>query len=64
MVDDESLIDGLLARKAFPIGQDVRGDEVDRRCKFRMLQPDIPDLTCRNRHIDGALYALNELDEI
>ena len=37
----DRLIDGWRFREAFPIGQDVRGDEVDRGGKLGMVPPDV-----------------------
>src|SRR6185295_6875657 len=64
LIDDQRLLDRLLVGKAFPIGQDMRGDEIDRRRQFRMLQPDVPDFTRCYRNIDRSLDALDELDQV
>ncbi len=63
LVTIDGLIDGLLVREVFPVGQDVRGDEVDRRRKFRIVAPDIPDFTSRNRDIDGFFNFFDKLDQ-
>ena len=50
-------------RLAFPIGQDVDGDEVDRRDELGVIAPDAPDFTGRDRHLGLALDALDDLDQ-
>ena len=64
LVDDQRLIDRLLVREAFPVGQDVRGDEIDRRCELGVLDPDVPDLAGGDRDIDLALDPLDQLDQV
>jgi hypothetical protein len=63
VIDAEHLRDGFAIRDAFPIRQYVRGDKIDRRHQFRMLEPDVPDLARAHRHGNRALDALDLLDE-
>ena len=60
----DRLIDRLLVGEVFPIGQDVRGDEIDGGGELRIVAPDVPDFTCRHRHIDRFLDPLDELDQV
>ena len=61
-------LDGLVDRprdiEALPVGQDVRGNEVDGRGELRMVDPDCPDFTRSNRHWARPLHALDELHEV
>src|SRR5207245_11427317 len=54
----------LLVGKALAVGQDMRGNEIDRGREFRVFEPYVPDFTCRNRDIDRTLDALDELDQV
>ena len=60
----DRLIHGLLVGEVFPVGQDVRGDEVDRRRQLRIVAPDVPDFACGYRDIDRLLDPLDELDQV
>ena len=62
MVD--GLIDRLLVGEVFPVGQDVRGDEVDGGGELRMVAPDVPDFAGGDRDIDRLLHALDQLDQV
>ena len=64
VVDHDRLIDRLRLGEAFPVGQDVRGDEVDRRDQLGMLDPDVPDFAGGDRHVGRALDALDHLDQV
>ncbi len=64
LVDDERLVHRLLVGKAFPVGKNVRGDEIDGGGEFRVLEPDIPDFACGHGNIDRSLDALDQLDQI
>ena len=50
VVELDGLIDGLRRVGAFPIGQDVRGDEIDGRDELRMIDPGGPDFASGNRN--------------
>ena len=60
----DRLVDRLLVGEVFPIGQHVRGDEVDRVGELRIVAPDVPDFARGNRDIDGFLDPLDELDQV
>ena len=64
LVDVDRLIDRLLVGEVFPVGQHVRGDEVDGGGKFRIVAPDVPDFACRDRDIDRFLDPLDQLDQV
>ena len=64
LVDIDGLVDGLLGGEVFPIGQHVRGDEVDRGSELRIVAPDVPDFARRNRHVDGFLHLLDQFDQV
>jgi hypothetical protein len=36
------MVDGDIGGQAFPIGQDVHGEIIDRRGKLRVIEPDVP----------------------
>jgi hypothetical protein len=67
LVTIDRLIDRLLVGEIFPIGQDVRGDEVDGGGQRRLVAwggigvvaPDVPDLARGDRNIDGLLDPLD-----
>ena len=58
------LIDSLRLREAFPIRKDVRGNIVDGRNKFGMLDPDVPDFAGGDRNVRRALHALDHLNQV
>ena len=76
----DGAIDDLVDGRAFPIGQDMGGDEVDGRGQarhvFRLLgrlfgllgighrEPDVPGFAGRDRHWALALDALDDPDEV
>ena len=62
MVD--RLIDRLLVGEVFPIGQHVRGDEIDGGGEFRIVAPDVPDFAGRDGNIDRLLDPLDQLDQV
>src|SRR5262245_62842060 len=64
VIDQHGLIDRLSLRESLPVGQDVCRNVVDSRNQFRMLDPNVPDLTCRDWDVGRALHALDHLDEI
>ena len=61
-------LDGVVHRmggvEAFPVRQDVRGDEVNGRCQLRMIDPDRPDFTGSDRHRALPLHLLDEVDQL
>ena len=59
VVDADRLIDRRGFGDAFPVGQHVRGDEVDRGGQLGMIDPDVPDFAGGDRHRRLALDALN-----
>src|SRR4029077_2049344 len=63
VVDDEGLVDGGLIRESFPVRNDMGEDDVDRRGKLRMLDPNVPVLGGRDRNRALALDPLNESDQ-
>ncbi len=63
-VDIDRLIDRLLVGEVFPVGQHVRGDEVDGRGEFRIVAPDVPDFACGHRDIDRFLDLLDQIDQV
>ena len=60
----DSLVDRLVGAEVFPIGQDVRGDEIDIGAELGIVAPDVPDLAGRDGHADRALHLLDHLDEV
>ncbi len=64
VVELDGLVDGLSCAESVPIRQDVRGDEVDRRSKLRMLDPHRPDFAGRDWYRTLALYTLDEPYEV
>ncbi len=62
VIDAHRLFDRGLFRQSLPIGQDVRGDEIDGGRQLRMLEPDVPDFARGDRHIGFAFHALDALD--
>ena len=63
VVDADRLVDRGRVRNAFPVGQDVGGDEVDRGDELGMIEPDVPDFAGGHRHRGLALDALDDLDQ-
>ena len=63
VIGADRFIDRGGAGLAFPVGQDVDGDEVDRRDKLGMILPHAPDFAGRDRHLRLALDALDDLDQ-
>ncbi len=64
VVELDGVIDRVRGVDAFPVGQDVRGDEIDRRGKLGMVEPDRPDFTGGDRDRARPLDLLDELDEL
>ena len=64
VIDEDRLIDGLFLGEAFPVGQDVRRNEVDGRRQLGMLDPDVPDFSRGDRYLDFMLRVLDQLDEL
>ena len=61
LVHGDRLVDGLLVRKIFPVGQHVRGDEISGVGELGMIAPDVPDLAGCHGNIDGLLDPLDQL---
>ncbi len=64
VVELDGVVDRVRGVKAFPIGQDVRGNEIDRRGELRMVDPDRPDFAGRYRDRARSLHPLDELDQV
>ena len=64
VVEFDRPVDRLAGGEAIPIGQDVSGDEIDRRGKLRMVDPDRPYFAGRDRHRTLALDPLDEANEL
>ena len=60
----DRLIDRLLVGEVFPIGQDVRGDEIDGRGELRKVAPDVPDLAGGDGNADRLLDPLDQVDQV
>ena len=63
-VEIDRLIDRLLVGEVFPVGQHVRGDEIDRGGEFGIVAPDVPDFACRDGNVDRLLHPLDEVDQV
>ena len=59
----ERVVDRVLGRHAFPVGQQVHGDEVDVARELRVAQPHVPRLGGRDRDAHLALHARDVGDE-
>ena len=64
VVEFDRVVDRVRNIEAFPVGQNVRGDEIHGRGKLRMVDPDGPDFSCSYRDWARSLHALDELDEV
>ena len=64
VVELEAVVDRVGVIKTFPVGQDMRGDEVDRRGELRMVDPDRPDFASGDRDRALPLHLLDELDQV
>ena len=64
VVELDGVVDGGRGAKALPVGQDMRGDEVDGRGQFRMVHPDRPDFARCHRDRARPLHSLDELDQV
>ena len=64
VVNCNGFIDRLGRVSAGPVGQDVRGDEVDRRGKLRVIDPRRPDFASRDRDRARSLHTLDDLDKV
>ena len=64
VVDADGLVDGGGFRDAFPVRQHVRGDEVDRGGKLRMIDPGVPDFAGGDGDRGVALDALDLADQL
>src|SRR5262249_51947526 len=62
-IDHHVMINLIKLRESLPVGQDVCRNVVDSRNQVRMLEPNVPELTCRDRDVGRALHALDHLDE-
>ena len=49
VVELDGVVDRAGGVEALPVGQDMRGDEVDGRCELGMIDPDRPNFTCSYR---------------
>ena len=58
------MVDRVGVIKALPVGQDVRGDEVDGRGELRMVDPDRPDFASGYRDRALPFHLLDELDQV
>ncbi len=56
--------DDFIGWDAIPIVQDVGGDEIDRRSKLRMVDPDRPDFAGGDRDRAETLHPLDDLAEL
>ena len=63
-VDIDGLIDGLGVLEVFPVGQDMRSDEIDRGRELRVVAPDIPDFAGSDGHADLPLHLANIFDQV
>ena len=63
LVHGDRLVDRLLVREIFPIGQHVGADEISGVGELRMIAPDVPDLAGRHGNIDGLLDPLDQLSQ-
>ena len=59
LVHGDGLVHRLLVGEVFPIGQNVRANEVHGIGELRMVAPNVPDFTCCHRNIDGFLNPLD-----
>ncbi|MNO81125.1 hypothetical protein D3C76_723510 [compost metagenome] len=59
----EDELAGVRHRDELPVGQHVRGDEVDVPGQLRMLLPDVPLLGAAHRHFHRGTYAVQVLDQ-
>ena len=50
----QGLVDALGV--VLPVGQQVNGEEVHRRCHLRVLQPELPDIGVGHRHVHLAFH--------
>ncbi len=64
LIKIDRLIDSLFAGEIFPIGQDVRGDEIDGVTELRIVTPDVPDFAGRDRDVDRFPDPLDQLDQV
>ena len=64
VVGFNAAVDRVVGGGAIPIGQDVRGDEIDRRGKLGMIDPDAPDVGGRHRNRAGTFHPLDNADQL
>ncbi len=64
VVGADGVVDRLLIGLVVPVRQDMSADEVDRRCKLRIVAPDVPGLAGRHRHVGLLLDPLDDLAEL
>ncbi|MNC13315.1 hypothetical protein D3C75_610580 [compost metagenome] len=61
-VEDE--LDRILHRHELPVGQDVRGNQVDVPGQLRMFLPDVPLFTGGHGHLHGCAYPVQIFDQV
>ena len=61
VVELDGVVDRARGVEAFPVGQDMRGDKVDRRGKLGVIDPDRPNFTCSYRDRARSFHLLDEL---
>ncbi len=64
VVEFNRVIDRLRGRQAIPVRQHVRGDEIDRRGKLGMFEPDRTDFAGGDRHGARQLDLLHQRDQL
>ena len=62
-VEIDRLVDRLLVREVFPVGQHVRADEIDGGAELGMIAPDAPDFAGGDGNVDVFLDALDQPDQ-
>ncbi|MNZ58413.1 hypothetical protein D3C78_764200 [compost metagenome] len=60
-IEDE--LHGILHGHELPVGQDVRGNQVDMLGQFRVFLPDVPLFTGGYRHLDCGSHPVKVLDQ-
>src|SRR5262249_24130364 len=64
VVAQHRLVDRVALRDLVPVGQDVRGDVINRTDELRMGLPGREDFACSNRYLNFVLYTLDQLDQV
>ena len=60
----QRVLDGHLDRHAFPVGQQLHGDEIDSLDQLGMLVPDVPGLRRGDAHRGVHLHLTDEIDHL